>query len=174
MKRVRDASGAKYSVHNEATRSAEPIAPVGTNYTPVVVKCPLNLLLHHGMMMVPLLLCRPRQQLRVQPLRLEHGLRPPGPHHHLPNLPRRIVSCLSRLLILRNASVAQEPPVSSEKLTWSERQALAKKQQAEEEARFEAASVTTATAVDVNRVGSVAAAAAAGRQACQRGGQAVE
>ncbi|KAF8524510.1 hypothetical protein JB92DRAFT_2827000 [Gautieria morchelliformis] len=31
MKRVRDASGAKYSVHNEATRSADPIAPVGTN-----------------------------------------------------------------------------------------------------------------------------------------------
>ncbi|KAF8501185.1 hypothetical protein JB92DRAFT_882584 [Gautieria morchelliformis] len=71
-----------------------------------------------------------------------------------------------------NASVAREPPVSSKKLTWSERQALAKKQQAEEEARFEAASVTTATAVDVNRVGSVAAAAA-DRQACQRGGQAV-
>ncbi|KAF8498450.1 hypothetical protein JB92DRAFT_972010 [Gautieria morchelliformis] len=70
-----------------------------------------------------------------------------------------------------NASVAREPPISSKKLTWSERQALAKKQQAEE-ARFEAASVTTATAVDVNRVGSVAAAAA-DRQACQRGGQAV-
>jgi drebrin-like protein len=35
MKRVRDASGAKYSVHNESTRRAEPIAPVGTNYTPV-------------------------------------------------------------------------------------------------------------------------------------------
>ncbi|KAF8501191.1 hypothetical protein JB92DRAFT_883080 [Gautieria morchelliformis] len=71
-----------------------------------------------------------------------------------------------------NASVAREPPVSSKKLTWSERQALAKKQQAEEEARFEAVSVTTATAVDVNRVGSVAAAAA-DRQACRRGGQAV-
>ena len=35
MKRVRDASGAKYSVHNESARRAEPIAPVGTNYTPV-------------------------------------------------------------------------------------------------------------------------------------------
>ncbi|KAF8498438.1 hypothetical protein JB92DRAFT_2984271 [Gautieria morchelliformis] len=93
----------------------------------------------------------------------------PPRNHHLPNLPRRIVSCLSRLLILRsgagNASVAREPPVSSKKLTWSERQAVAKKQQAGEDARSEAASVTTATAVDVNRVGSVAAAAAAGRQA---------
>lgn len=35
MKRVRDASGAKYSVHNESARRAEPIAPVGTNYTPI-------------------------------------------------------------------------------------------------------------------------------------------
>lgn len=35
MKRVRDASGAKYSVHNESSRRADPIAPVGTNYTPV-------------------------------------------------------------------------------------------------------------------------------------------
>lgn len=35
MKRVRDASGSKYSVHNEPARRAEPIGPVGTNYTPV-------------------------------------------------------------------------------------------------------------------------------------------
>lgn len=35
MKRVEAASGAKYSTHNEPTRKFEPIAPVGTNYTPV-------------------------------------------------------------------------------------------------------------------------------------------
>lgn len=35
MKRVRDASGSKYSVHNEPAKRFEPIAPVGTNYTPV-------------------------------------------------------------------------------------------------------------------------------------------
>ena len=35
MKRIEAASGAKYSSHNEPTRRFEPIAPVGTNYTPV-------------------------------------------------------------------------------------------------------------------------------------------
>lgn len=35
MKRVREASGSKYSVHNEPSKRPEPIAPVGTNYTPV-------------------------------------------------------------------------------------------------------------------------------------------
>ncbi|KAF8507300.1 hypothetical protein BU17DRAFT_57574 [Hysterangium stoloniferum] len=35
MKRVRNASGSKYSVHGETARRAEPIAPVGTSYTPV-------------------------------------------------------------------------------------------------------------------------------------------
>jgi len=35
MKRVRDASGSKYSVHKEPVHRAEPIAPVGTNYTPI-------------------------------------------------------------------------------------------------------------------------------------------
>ena len=35
MKRVEAASGAKYSAHNEQARKFEPIAPVGTSYTPV-------------------------------------------------------------------------------------------------------------------------------------------
>jgi hypothetical protein len=35
MSRVEAASGAKYSTHKEAPRKFEPIAPVGTNYTPV-------------------------------------------------------------------------------------------------------------------------------------------
>ena len=35
MSRVESASGAKYSTHNEQARKFEPIAPVGTNYTPV-------------------------------------------------------------------------------------------------------------------------------------------
>lgn len=35
MKRVEGASGAKYSAHNEQARKFEPIAPVGTSYTPV-------------------------------------------------------------------------------------------------------------------------------------------
>jgi hypothetical protein len=35
MKRVEAASGAKYSTHKEQARKFEPIAPVGTNYTPV-------------------------------------------------------------------------------------------------------------------------------------------
>jgi hypothetical protein len=35
MSRVEAASGAKYSAHKEAPRKYEPIAPVGTNYTPV-------------------------------------------------------------------------------------------------------------------------------------------
>lgn len=35
MKRVEAASGAKYSAHNEKARKFEPIAPVGTNYTPI-------------------------------------------------------------------------------------------------------------------------------------------
>src|SRR6266850_6027650 len=35
MSRVESASGAKYSAHNEQARQFEPIAPVGTNYTPV-------------------------------------------------------------------------------------------------------------------------------------------
>ncbi|KAI0940986.1 hypothetical protein AcV7_003214 [Taiwanofungus camphoratus] len=35
MARVEAASGSKYSVHKEAPRKFEPIAPVGTNYTPV-------------------------------------------------------------------------------------------------------------------------------------------
>jgi len=35
MKRVADAGGAKYSVHGETARRHEPIAPVGTSYTPV-------------------------------------------------------------------------------------------------------------------------------------------
>ncbi len=35
MSRVESASGAKYSAHNEQARKFEPIAPVGTNYTPV-------------------------------------------------------------------------------------------------------------------------------------------
>src|SRR5216683_7626535 len=35
MSRVESASGAKYSAHNEQARRFEPIAPVGTNYTPV-------------------------------------------------------------------------------------------------------------------------------------------
>lgn len=35
MSRVEAASGAKYSTHNEPTRRAEPIGPVGTSYTPV-------------------------------------------------------------------------------------------------------------------------------------------
>ena len=35
MSRVESASGARYSAHNEQTRKFEPIAPVGTNYTPV-------------------------------------------------------------------------------------------------------------------------------------------
>ncbi|KAH7904712.1 hypothetical protein BJ138DRAFT_1119147 [Hygrophoropsis aurantiaca] len=34
-KRVEAASGAKYSTHNKRARKAEPIAPVGTSYTPV-------------------------------------------------------------------------------------------------------------------------------------------
>jgi drebrin-like protein len=35
MARVESASGAKYTAHNERARKFEPIAPVGTNYTPV-------------------------------------------------------------------------------------------------------------------------------------------
>ncbi|KAF8555847.1 actin depolymerizing protein [Imleria badia] len=35
MERVEAASGAKYSAHNEKPRKFEPIAPVGTNYTPI-------------------------------------------------------------------------------------------------------------------------------------------
>jgi len=35
MSRVESASGARYSAHNEQPRKFEPIAPVGTNYTPV-------------------------------------------------------------------------------------------------------------------------------------------
>lgn len=35
MQRVEAASGAKYSAHNEKARKFEPIAPVGTNYTPI-------------------------------------------------------------------------------------------------------------------------------------------
>lgn len=35
MSRVEAASGAKYSAQKEAPRKFEPIAPVGTNYTPV-------------------------------------------------------------------------------------------------------------------------------------------
>ena len=35
MKRVEAASGAKYSTHKETARKFEPIAPVGTSYTPV-------------------------------------------------------------------------------------------------------------------------------------------
>lgn len=35
MKRVEAASGAKYSTHKEQARKFEPIAPVGTSYTPV-------------------------------------------------------------------------------------------------------------------------------------------
>ena len=35
MKRVQSASGANYSVHKEAARKFEPIAPVGTNYKPI-------------------------------------------------------------------------------------------------------------------------------------------
>ncbi|KAF9511348.1 hypothetical protein BS47DRAFT_1377186 [Hydnum rufescens UP504] len=35
MSRVNNASGSKYSVHKEAARPYVPIAPVGTNYTPV-------------------------------------------------------------------------------------------------------------------------------------------
>jgi drebrin-like protein len=35
MSRIESASGAKYSAHNERARKFEPIAPVGTSYTPV-------------------------------------------------------------------------------------------------------------------------------------------
>ncbi|KZS94673.1 actin depolymerizing protein [Sistotremastrum niveocremeum HHB9708] len=35
MKRVEEASGSKYSVHKESARKYEPIAPVGTSYTPI-------------------------------------------------------------------------------------------------------------------------------------------
>ena len=35
MSRVEAASGSKYSIHQEPARKAEPIGPVGTNYTPV-------------------------------------------------------------------------------------------------------------------------------------------
>jgi hypothetical protein len=35
MSRVEAASGAKYSTHKETARKFEPIAPVGTNYTPI-------------------------------------------------------------------------------------------------------------------------------------------
>ena len=35
MSKVSAASGSKYSAHNEPARKFEPIAPVGTNYTPV-------------------------------------------------------------------------------------------------------------------------------------------
>lgn len=35
MKRVEDSSGARYTAHKEQPRRFEPIAPVGTNYTPV-------------------------------------------------------------------------------------------------------------------------------------------
>jgi drebrin-like protein len=35
MKRVEAASGANYSTHKEQARKFEPIAPVGTNYTPI-------------------------------------------------------------------------------------------------------------------------------------------
>jgi hypothetical protein len=35
MKKVNDASGAKYSVHKEAPKRSDPIAPVGSSYKPV-------------------------------------------------------------------------------------------------------------------------------------------
>lgn len=35
MKRIEAASGSKYSAHNEQARKFEPIAPVGSSYTPV-------------------------------------------------------------------------------------------------------------------------------------------
>lgn len=35
MKRVEDSSGARYTAHKEQARKFEPIAPVGTNYTPI-------------------------------------------------------------------------------------------------------------------------------------------
>lgn len=35
MSRVEAASGARYSAHKEQARKVEPIAPVGTNYTPI-------------------------------------------------------------------------------------------------------------------------------------------
>lgn len=35
MKKVNDASGAKYSFHKEAPKRADPIAPVGSSYKPV-------------------------------------------------------------------------------------------------------------------------------------------
>jgi hypothetical protein len=35
MSRVESSSGARYSAHNEQPRKFEPIAPVGSNYTPV-------------------------------------------------------------------------------------------------------------------------------------------
>ena len=35
MKRVADSSGARYSAHKEKARKYEPIAPVGTAYTPI-------------------------------------------------------------------------------------------------------------------------------------------
>lgn len=35
MKRVEAASGANYSAHKEQPQKFEPIAPVGTNYTPI-------------------------------------------------------------------------------------------------------------------------------------------
>lgn len=35
MKRVEAASGARYSAHKEQARKFEPIAPVGTSYSPI-------------------------------------------------------------------------------------------------------------------------------------------
>lgn len=35
MKKVNDASGAKYSFHKEAPKRPDPIAPVGSSYKPV-------------------------------------------------------------------------------------------------------------------------------------------
>lgn len=35
MRRIADSSGARYSVHKEQARKFEPIAPVGTSYTPI-------------------------------------------------------------------------------------------------------------------------------------------
>ncbi|KAJ3257045.1 hypothetical protein HDU77_002882 [Chytriomyces hyalinus] len=35
MKKIKDSSGAKYSIHNEGAKKAAPVAPVGASYTPV-------------------------------------------------------------------------------------------------------------------------------------------
>ena len=35
MKRVEDSSGSRYTAHKEQPRKFEPIAPVGTSYTPI-------------------------------------------------------------------------------------------------------------------------------------------